>query len=58
MKHAGWVGGSIELPVEERGDIYIDAADTTANAVWLDTERARAWVLTQLAAQCVTLRAA
>ena len=32
------MGGSIDVPVEERGDIYIyiDAADTTTSQVQLD----------------------
>ena len=38
--------------------IYIDAADSSANAVWLDTEAARQWVLEHLAAQGVTMGAA
>jgi hypothetical protein len=57
-KYVGWVGGSIAVPEEERGDIYMDAADTTSNAVWRDTEGARSWVLQQLAAQGVMLKAA
>ena len=36
-KYVGWVGGPIAVPEEERGDIYIDAADTTSNDVWRDT---------------------
>jgi len=30
LKHAGWIGGSIDVPLDQRGDIYIDAADSTA----------------------------
>ena len=58
QKHVGWVGGSIDVPVEERGDIYIDAADTTATQVWLDPGKAQGWVLAQLAAQAIVVRSA
>ena len=44
-------GGWIDVPVEERGDIYIDAADTTGNANWLDAAKAQQWVTAQLAKQ-------
>ena len=27
LKHAGWIGGSIDVPLDQRGDIYIDAGD-------------------------------
>jgi hypothetical protein len=58
MKHAGWIGGSIDVPLEERGDIYIDAADSTATAAWLDPVKAQEWVLAQLKAQGNVMRAA
>jgi hypothetical protein len=57
-KHAGWIGGSIDLPLEERGDIYINAGDTTATEVWADPTTAQAWVVAQLAAQGIAMRAA
>lgn len=57
-KAVGWIGGSIDLPVEERGDIYIDAADTTASDVWLDSAKAQQWVRAQLARQGSMMRAA
>ena len=57
-KHVGWVGGSIDVPPEERGDIYIDAADPTASQVWLDPAKAQGWVLAQLATQGIAMRAA
>ena len=47
-KHAGWVGGSIAVPVEQRGDIYIDAADPTTTDVWRERAKAQGWVLAQL----------
>lgn len=31
-KHAGWIGGSIDVRLEERADTYIDAADSSASA--------------------------
>ena len=58
LKHAGWIGGSIDVPLDQRGDIYIDAADTTAAGVWLDPKKAQEWVLAQLKAQGITMRAA
>ena len=58
LKHAGWIGGSIDVPLEERGDIYIDAADSTATSAWLDPVKAQAWVLAQLKAQGIVMRAA
>jgi hypothetical protein len=58
MKYAGWIGGSIDVPLEERGDLYIDAADNNASQVWLDATAAQQWVLSQLARQGVTMRAA
>ena len=51
LKHVGWIGGSIDVLVEERGDIYIDAADSTATNAWLDPVKAQGWVLMQLKAQ-------
>ena len=42
LKHAGWIGGSIDVPFDQRGDIYIDAADSTATGVWLDPVKAQA----------------
>jgi hypothetical protein len=57
-KHAGWIGGSNNHPEGERGDIYIDAADTTSAEVWRDPVKAQWWVLAQLAAQGITMRAA
>ena len=58
LKHAGWIGGSIDVPLDERGDIYIDAADSTATSAWLDPVKAQAWVLAQLKAQGIVMRAA
>ena len=58
LKHAGWVGGSIDVPLDQRGDLYIDAADTTGTAVWLDPLKAQGWVLAQIKAQGITMRAA
>jgi len=46
------------VPLDQRGDIYIDAADSTATRVWLDPVKAQAWVLAQLKAQGITMRAA
>ena len=43
---------------DQRGDIYIDAGDTTATAAWLDPAKAQEWVLAQLKAQGITMRAA
>ena len=57
-KHAGWVGGSIDVPIEQRGDLYIDCADSSASQVWRDPAKAQAWVLAQLAAQGIRMRAA
>lgn len=57
-KHVGWIGGSVDVHVGERRDIYIDAADTTATRVWLDPAKAQGWVLAQLAAQGIVMRAA
>jgi hypothetical protein len=57
-QHAGWIGGSIAVPLEQRGDIYIDAADTTACEAWTDPAKAQAWVLAQLAAQGIRMPAA
>ena len=58
LKHAGWIGGSIDVPLNQHGDIYIDAADTTAAQVWLDPAKAQEWVPGQLKAQGITMRAA
>jgi len=58
LKHSGWIGGSIDVPLDQRGDIYIDAADTTAAQVWLDPAKAQEWVLGQLKAQGIVMRAA
>ena len=30
LKHAGWIGDSIDVPLDQRGDVYIHAADSTA----------------------------
>jgi hypothetical protein len=46
------------VPVEERGDIYIDAGDTTATEAWGNPATAQAWVVAQLAAQGIVMRAA
>jgi hypothetical protein len=46
---AGRIGGSIDVPLEERGDIYIDAADVTASEAWRDPVNAQRWVVLQLA---------
>jgi hypothetical protein len=48
----------LDVSLDQRGDIYIDAADTTAAQVWLDPVKAQEWVLAQLKAQGVTMRAA
>jgi hypothetical protein len=53
-KYAGWIGASIVLPLEERGDIYINAA--TSTAVWRDAAEAQKWVLAQLKGQGITMR--
>ena len=58
LKHAGWIGGSINVPLDQRGDNYIDAADATATGVWLDPAKAQVWVLAQLKGQGITMRAA
>ena len=58
LKHAGWIGGSIDVPLDQRGDIYIDAADSSVQAAWMDPGAAREWVLAQLARQGVGMRAA
>jgi hypothetical protein len=58
LKHAGWIGGSIDVPVEERGDISIDAADTRSNQSWLDATKAQQWVIAQLARQGVRIQTA
>jgi hypothetical protein len=58
LKHAGWIGGSIDVPFDQRGDIYIDAADISAARVWLDPAKAQQWVLAQLRAQGIVMRAA
>ena len=50
LKHAGWIGGSIDVPLDQRRDIYIDAGDSTATAAWPDPAKAQAWVLAQLKA--------
>ena len=33
LKHAGSIGGSIDVPFNKRGGIYIDAADSPARGV-------------------------
>lgn len=58
LKHAGWIGGSSDVPIDQRGDIYIDAADTTAAQVWLDPVKAQERVLAQLKAQGIVMRGA
>jgi hypothetical protein len=58
LKHAGWIGGSIDVPLDQRGDIYIDAADSTATEAWLDPAKAQQWVLAQLKGQGIVMRAA
>ena len=58
LKHAGWIGGSIDVPLDQRGDLYIDAADSSASEAWLDPANAQAWVLAQLKAQGIVMRAA
>ena len=57
LEHAGWIGGSIDVPLDQRGDIYIDAADSTAMGVWLNPMKAQAWVLAQLKGQGIVMRA-
>ncbi len=54
----GWIGGSIDVPLDQHGDIYIDAADSTATGAWLDPVKAQTWVLAQLKAQGIVMRAA
>jgi hypothetical protein len=44
--------------LDQRRDIYIDAGDSTATAAWPDPAKAQAWVLAQLKAQGITMRAA
>ena len=34
QKHVGGIAGSIDVLVGKRGNIYIDAADTTTSRVW------------------------
>ena len=46
------------MPLDQRGDISIDAADTTAAQAWLDSKKAQEWVLAQLKAQGIVMRAA
>jgi hypothetical protein len=58
LKHAGWIGGSVDVPLDQRGDIHIDAGDTTAVRVWRDSVKAPERVLGQLKAQGITIRAA
>jgi hypothetical protein len=58
LHHAGWIGGSIDVPLDQRGDLYIDAADTTAAQVWLEPTKAQAWVLAQLKSQGIVMRVA
>jgi hypothetical protein len=41
LKHAGWIGGSIDVPLDQRGDIYIDAADSTATGMGCGSIRRR-----------------
>jgi hypothetical protein len=53
-----WIGGSIDVPLDQRGAIYIDAADTTAAQVLPDPRKAREWVLGQRKLQRIALRAA
>jgi hypothetical protein len=48
--------GPIDVLVDQRGDIYIDAADTTAAQVWLNPVKAQRWVLPQLKAQGISVR--
>ena len=45
-------------PLQDRRDIYIDAADSTATSAWLDPVKAQACVLAQLKAQGIVMRAA
>lgn len=40
LKHAGWIGRSIDV-LFDQPDLYIGAADTTAAQVWLDPPRTR-----------------
>jgi hypothetical protein len=58
LRHAGWIGGSIDVPLGQHGDIYIDAADSTATPGWLDPVKAQEWVLAQLKAPGIVMRAA
>lgn len=56
LNRAVWIGGQDVL--EQRVHIHIDAADTTAAQVWLDPAKAQEWVLGQLKAQGIVMRAA
>ena len=51
-------GGSIDVPPDQRGDIYIDAAVSTATEAWLDPVKAQAWVLPLMKGQGIIMRAA
>jgi hypothetical protein len=46
------------VPLDQRGDIYVDAADSTATGVWLDPVKTQVWVLAQLSGQGILMRAA
>jgi hypothetical protein len=54
----GQAGGSVDVPLHERGDIYFDCADTTASDVWLDPKKAQAHVRRELEKHGVTLKEA
>jgi len=52
------LGGSVDVPLDQRGDIHIDAEDTTAAQLWLEPNKAQEWVLAQLKGQGIVMRAA
>jgi hypothetical protein len=53
-KALGGVGGSIDVPENERGDIYFPAATNASQ--WATVESAKMWVLDRLRHQGLSLR--
>lgn len=53
-KALGGVGGSIDVPDAERGDIYFSAATNASQ--WTDVESAKTWVLERLREQGLVLQ--
>jgi hypothetical protein len=49
----GGIGGSIDVPPEERGDIYFDAASNAPQ--WRSIDTAKTWVLERLKDQGVQM---